>query len=131
MCKACRSAAVAAVHRSEDAMRPTMNRLIRPTLAAVVLLAGCGTSSSRYVSDSDAHSVTRGRITRVAGLNSQRLIPLRDGVVFVLSDPGCKLTIKFEDGKSADYEARAGDKLVCAKNADYYLQPQSTVELPE
>lgn len=99
--------------------------------AACALLAGCGVSSTRYVEDADAHSVTRGRITRIAGLNTQEILPLTDGVVLVLSEPDCEVTVRFDDGKSTVYEAGPGDKLVCGTDADYLLRPQMTVDLPD
>ena len=99
--------------------------------AACAVLVGCGISSTRYVDDADAHSVTRGRITRIAGLNTQSILPLTDGVVLVLTEPGCEVTLSFEDGKSTVYNVGSGDKLVCGTNADYILRPQMTVDLPD
>jgi hypothetical protein len=85
-------------------------------------LCSCAVTSKEYVEGLAGYSVTEGRITRIAGLQTETLEPLEDGLAVTVSQPGGKVWILFDSGESRTFELDRGVILVHGYESDFMLR---------
>ena len=95
-------------------------RLVLLSLAAG--LCSCAVTSREYVEDLAGYSVTEGRITRIAGLQTEALESLEDGLAVTVSQSGGKVWIMFDSGESRSFELDRGVILVHGYESDFILR---------
>lgn len=89
--------------------------------ALIVILSGCGTSSESYIAGTSGYAVTRGRITRIENLSSEKLTPLTDGLVIEVGGRGCQVTIQFDGDTTRVFDVGSRVLLVHGTDGDAIL----------
>lgn len=93
----------------------------------IVILSGCGTSSESYIADTSGYAVTRGRITRIENLWTEKLTPLTDGLAIEVGGRGCQVTIQFDEDTTRVFDAGRGVVIVHGTDGDAILVWQGQV----
>ncbi len=102
-----------------------MKTILTSRLVLVSLVAGlcsCAVTSREYVEDLAGYSVTEGRITRIAGLQTEMLESLEDGLAVTVSRSGGKVWIMFDSGESRAFDLDRGMILVHGYESDFILR---------
>ena len=94
-------------------------------LAAATTLGACTASSESFSSDISGYSVIRGRVVQIENLHASKIEQLADGVAITISQPGCNVTIQFDDETTGEFSPPAGAILVHGFDNDYILQSQT------
>ena len=102
-----------------------MKRLMTTLFAcAIASLSACKTTAESYVAEMPGYSVVTGRITRIENLHTEDVTPLSDGMVFVLSQPDCRVSITFEDDQRKVFNVGQGVIIVHGAKGDYILESE-------
>lgn len=92
-------------------------------LTLTSLTASCASTCLDFVSARPGFSTTKGQITRIDGLVTEKLQKLADGVAFEVTSGQCRVAVEFDDGEERVLELNHPDIVVCGVEADYILQP--------
>jgi len=106
----------------------TISMSLRPirgvVLGALALLGACASSSTSYIADQTGYAVTRGRIVAVENLYTDNIEPLADGLAVTVSQPGCRVTMQFEDERTMEFDVDPGVVLVYGYGDDYIMRSE-------
>ena len=107
-------------------MHATKIGLIVCLFAAVLLLAACGTTSSKYADTAVGYAVTKGQVLSVRNLDSTKSESLSDGVAVSITGDDCEVTMQF--GKRSQVISLVPNSVIIyGGGLDYILQPYSEV----
>jgi len=91
----------------------------------VILLAGCASSTAKYLQSKEGYRVTRGFVIHLENLQSPKRENLKDGVAYEVTTPGASLIMEFDRHRRQTYELRPGDIFIQSRPYSYLLQSTS------
>jgi len=91
-------------------------------LVIVGSLSSCATSSSTFVEEQTGVAVIRGRITAIQNLSASKIERLGDGLAVTISEPGCKVSMKFADNQATVMELEPGTIVIYGDETDYVIR---------
>jgi len=101
-----------------------LNRSLLFLGSLFIALAGCATTSQKYLKATPGYSVVRGEVTRVEGLGAEEFLQLADGVVIEVIQDGCRVTMLLGKNHEQVYEVGPGTILVLGDDADFLLRDE-------
>ena len=105
----------------EDMMKNTLRLGL---ILLVSSLASCASTSRSFVEGMSGYSVVRGRITEVQNLSADLKQSLGDGLAIIVSQPGCKVSMRFPDNQTKMLDLEPGMMIVYGSNDDFVLRSE-------
>ena len=100
------------------------NNLRLGLILLVSSLAACSSTSRSYVENISGYSIIRGRITEVQNLSAERKMSFGDGLAVTVSQPGCKVSMRFPDNQTKILDLEPGMMIVYGSDDDYILRSE-------
>ncbi|MEE8105649.1 MAG: hypothetical protein V3T86_08965 [Planctomycetota bacterium] len=91
-------------------------------IVLLILLAGCSSTTAKYLQSKTGYRVTRGFVIHLENLQNPKRENLKDGVAYEVTTPGASLTMEFSRRRRQTFELRPGDIFVQSRPYSYYLQ---------
>lgn len=97
-------------------------RTITFTVPFLFLLSSCSTPSAKYADELVGYAVTKGKVRRVANLNSEDPVHLADGLAMSVSEGHCQVAIQLGE-RVKTIALLPKSILVLGAENDYILVP--------